>query len=111
MTLLAVRNLFKAYGAIHVLNDISFVINTNDRVGIVGSNGVGKSTLLKMLVGQEELDKIAAHYIYVDHDQTRTFSGGAHYHFGDSQLSGDFLYGSGLRFGGLLGLMQKLTGR
>ncbi|HTD19630.1 MAG TPA: ATP-binding cassette domain-containing protein, partial [Ktedonobacteraceae bacterium] len=56
MTLLIVRNLFKAYGAMHVLNDISFVINTNDRVGIVGSNGVGKSTLLKMLVGQEELD-------------------------------------------------------
>ncbi|MFL5692210.1 MAG: ATP-binding cassette domain-containing protein, partial [Ktedonobacteraceae bacterium] len=56
MTLLIVRNLFKAYGAIHVLNDISFVINANDRVGIVGSNGVGKSTLLKMLVGQEELD-------------------------------------------------------
>src|SRR5947208_16515224 len=54
--LLAVRNLFKAYGAINVLNDISFIVNAGDRVGIVGSNGVGKSTLLKILVGQEEVD-------------------------------------------------------
>jgi macrolide transport system ATP-binding/permease protein len=54
--LLAIHNLSKAYGAITVLNDISFVLNTNDRVGIVGSNGVGKSTLLKLLVGQEEVD-------------------------------------------------------
>jgi len=54
--LIIARNLSKAYGAINVLQDISFVINTNDRVGIVGSNGVGKSTLLKILVGEEELD-------------------------------------------------------
>ena len=32
-----------------------------------------------------------------DSDQTYTVSGGAHYHFGDSQVSGDVLYGSGLR--------------
>ena len=54
--LITTRNLSKAYGAINVLRDISFVINMNDRVGIVGSNGVGKSTLLKILVGDEELD-------------------------------------------------------
>jgi len=56
MLLLAVRNLSKSYGAINVLNDVVFVINSNDRVGIVGANGVGKSTLLKMLVGHEEVD-------------------------------------------------------
>lgn len=49
------------------------------------------------LFGADELAYIASHYIYVDHDQTVTLSGGAHYHFGDSQLSADFLYGSGLR--------------
>src|SRR5947209_11708465 len=53
---LAVHNLSKAYGAITVLSAISFVLNTSDRVGIVGPNGVGKSTLLKLLVGQEEAD-------------------------------------------------------
>lgn len=49
------------------------------------------------LFGAEELAYIANHYIYVDHDQTVTLSGGAHYHFGDSQVSADFLFGSGLR--------------
>ena len=54
--MLFVRNLSKAYGAITVLEDISFVINSGDRVGIVGSNGVGKTTLLSILVGQETSD-------------------------------------------------------
>jgi len=49
------------------------------------------------LFGVDELAYIANHYIYLDHDQTYTVSGGAHYHFGDSQISGDVLYGSGLR--------------
>lgn len=49
------------------------------------------------LFGTDELAYIANHYIYVDHDQKVTLSGGAHYHFGDNQISGDFLYGSGLR--------------
>ncbi len=54
--MLVVRNLSKAFGAITVLEDISFVINSGDRVGIVGSNGVGKTTLLSILVGQETPD-------------------------------------------------------
>ncbi|MYM33534.1 TonB-dependent receptor [Duganella sp. FT94W] len=49
------------------------------------------------LFGPDELAYIANHYIHVDHDQTVTVSGGAHYHWGDSQISGDVLYGSGLR--------------
>src|SRR5258708_28619802 len=54
--MLFVRHLSKSYGAIIVLDDISFVINPNDRVGIVGPNGVGKTTLLSILVGQETID-------------------------------------------------------
>jgi outer membrane receptor protein involved in Fe transport len=49
------------------------------------------------LFGVDELAYISQHYIYVDHDQTYTVSGGGHYHVGDYQLSADFLYGSGLR--------------
>ncbi|MES2072165.1 MAG: TonB-dependent receptor [Pseudomonadota bacterium] len=49
------------------------------------------------LFDPNELAYIANHYIYVDHDQTYSVSGGAHYHFGHSQVSADFLYGSGLR--------------
>lgn len=49
------------------------------------------------LFGPDELAYISNHYIHVDHDQTVTVSGGAHYHWGESQISGDVLYGSGLR--------------
>jgi macrolide transport system ATP-binding/permease protein len=54
--MLFARNLAKAFGAITVLEDISFVINAGDRVGIVGPNGAGKTTLLSILAGQESAD-------------------------------------------------------
>ncbi len=46
---------------------------------------------------QQELAFIADHFIYLDHDQTYTASGGASYKIGDLKLSTDVLYGSGLR--------------
>jgi outer membrane receptor protein involved in Fe transport len=49
------------------------------------------------LFDPDEVAYIANHYIYLDHDQKFTASTGAHYHFGDSQVSTDVLYGSGLR--------------
>jgi macrolide transport system ATP-binding/permease protein len=54
--MLAVRHLYQSYGAISVLDDVSFIINSNDQVGIVGSNGVGKTTLLNILIGKESND-------------------------------------------------------
>lgn len=54
--LLTVRGLTKYYGAINVLQAISFVVNPGDRIGLVGPNGVGKSTLLRLLMSQEEAD-------------------------------------------------------
>lgn len=45
----------------------------------------------------DKLAYIANHYVYLDHDQTITLSGGANYKFGDSKISADFLYGTGLR--------------
>jgi outer membrane receptor protein involved in Fe transport len=44
-----------------------------------------------------ELAYIQNHFIYLDHDQTYTASGGASYRFGDTRVSTDLLYGSGLR--------------
>ncbi|GER91971.1 ABC transporter ATP-binding protein [Dictyobacter vulcani] len=54
--LLSSKELTKSYGIHTILHLISFVINQNDRIGIVGPNGVGKSTLLRLLIGQEEID-------------------------------------------------------
>jgi outer membrane receptor protein involved in Fe transport len=44
-----------------------------------------------------DLAYIASHYIHVDHDQTYTASAGAAYRLGNTRLSADLLYGSGLR--------------
>jgi macrolide transport system ATP-binding/permease protein len=54
--LLSVHSLSKAYGAVTVLDNVSFIVNNNDRVGVVGMNGAGKTTLLRILVGQETTD-------------------------------------------------------
>ena len=50
----SVNNLVKYYGAMKVFENISFDIQTNERVGLIGQNGCGKSTLLKVLMGIEE---------------------------------------------------------
>ncbi len=49
--LLEVQHVAKSYGRHSVLKDISFGLGSGELVGIVGENGVGKSTLLKILVG------------------------------------------------------------
>ncbi len=49
------------------------------------------------LFGASELSYIANNYVYLDHDQTYTLSGGVHYKFDGSQISTDFVSGSGLR--------------
>lgn len=45
------------YGHQDVLNDVTFRVNSGERVGIVGPNGSGKSTLFKIVLGDIQLDK------------------------------------------------------
>ena len=56
MILLSAQNLSKTYLERTVLDDVSFFLNEGDRVGIVGINGTGQSTLLRILAGVEEPD-------------------------------------------------------
>jgi urea ABC transporter ATP-binding protein UrtE len=49
--LLAVDGLYAGYGAIPVLRDITLAIAEGDSVGILGHNGMGKTTLLRTLIG------------------------------------------------------------
>jgi branched-chain amino acid transport system ATP-binding protein len=51
MTMLAVTDLAAAYGRIQILNGISFAVAEREFVGILGHNGMGKTTLLKTLIG------------------------------------------------------------
>lgn len=54
---LALNKIQKYYGATMVLEDITFEVQTSEKVGIVGSNGCGKSTLLKIIMGMEVYEK------------------------------------------------------
>lgn len=56
MNLMNVSDASKSYLGNLIFSDIKFVINEKDRIGIVGRNGEGKTTLLKMLAGLEKAD-------------------------------------------------------
>lgn len=51
---LQVENLSKAFGDRVLFNDISFAIETGQRIGLIAANGSGKTTLLNILVGKED---------------------------------------------------------
>jgi len=62
-TALAFTHISKTYGLNTVLNDISLILNFAERIGLVGANGVGKLTLLKIAAGevQPEVGTITRH--------------------------------------------------
>ena len=49
--MLSVKNVFAGYDNITVLNDITFDLSKNDILGVLGRNGMGKSTLIRVLSG------------------------------------------------------------
>jgi len=54
MPLLTVTNLSKSFGPVDIFPEISFGIPHRARIGLVGPNGVGKTTLLRILIDEEE---------------------------------------------------------
>ena len=51
--MISINNLVVAYGGFTLLNEINFHISENDKIGLVGKNGAGKSTILKLICGQQ----------------------------------------------------------
>lgn len=49
--MISINNLTVAYGGFTLLNDINFHISETDKIGLVGKNGAGKSTILKLICG------------------------------------------------------------
>jgi ATP-binding cassette subfamily F protein 3 len=54
--MISVENLWKSYGSQVLFEGIGFKINPRERVGLVGRNGHGKTTLLRLITGEEEPD-------------------------------------------------------
>lgn len=56
------QNICKSYGEQVLMDNVSFRINSGDRVGVVGANGAGKSTLFSIITGELEPDSGSVNY-------------------------------------------------
>ena len=76
------QNIITHYGADEVLSGVSFQINSGEKLGLIGVNGSGKTTILRVLMGQQELTSgeiviptdVRIGYVpqYVEHDDDAT---------------------------------------
>ena len=66
MIALSTQDVSLAYGTDVILKDISFAVNDGDRVGIIGVNGAGKTSLFRIIAGVCEPDSGAV-YIQKGH--------------------------------------------
>ncbi|NKE07488.1 ribosomal protection-like ABC-F family protein [Mesobacillus selenatarsenatis] len=58
----SINHISKMYGGNLIFEELSFEINEKDRVGLVGPNGCGKTTLMKLIAGIEETDQGKIHW-------------------------------------------------
>jgi ABC-type multidrug transport system ATPase subunit len=64
---LTLEGISKAYGDKQVLQDVSLQVERGDRIAIIGPNGIGKSTLLKIAMGETEADSGKVEWGYETH--------------------------------------------
>ena len=64
--MLSIENIYKSHGGHVLFEGVSFTLGSREKIGLVGRNGNGKTTLLRILVGQEDVDSgqitIPRHY-------------------------------------------------
>ena len=81
MSLLEVKNLKKYYSDRLILDIDKFEINEGDRIGLIGGNGVGKSTFIKAVIGEIEIDSgevsLTDSYSYISQigDEAQSYGG------------------------------------
>lgn len=94
MSILQAENLYKTYGEKDLFNHISFTIAEKQRIGLIGVNGTGKSTLLKVIAGLETADSgdishsnsLRIEYLPQDPELTEGLSVLEQIYFGDAPI-------------------------
>ena len=61
-------HLFKSFGDLKILDDFSYIFSRYEKMGIVGNNGTGKSTFIKILMGQVKPDGETVRFGYYSQD-------------------------------------------
>ena len=56
MSLIQFNKVYKQFAGEYILKDINFTIEDKDKIGLVGVNGAGKSTIIKMILDEERID-------------------------------------------------------
>jgi ATP-binding cassette subfamily F protein 3 len=54
--LFRLSEVYKSYGGTDILNGVSFQVNPNEKIGLVGRNGAGKTTVFRVITGEEAAD-------------------------------------------------------
>ncbi|UOY88143.1 ABC-F family ATP-binding cassette domain-containing protein [Bacillus glycinifermentans] len=94
MSILKAEGLYKTYGDKTLFDHISFHIEENERIGLIGPNGTGKSTLLKVIAGDESTEKgeitragsLHTEYLHQDPDLDGSQTVLEHIYSGDSVM-------------------------
>ena len=58
MSLVQFNKVYKQFAGEYILKDINFTIEERDKIGLVGVNGAGKSTIIRMLLDRERIDGV-----------------------------------------------------
>jgi ATPase subunit of ABC transporter with duplicated ATPase domains len=107
-SVLEVEDLDKSFNGLPVLRGVAFQVFRGDRIAIIGPNGIGKSTLLKILTGQLRAD--AGHYTWGHETYPGYFAQDHHAEVANNTTPYEWLYqyGPGESIGTIRGILGNL---